>query len=172
METDIRIVPACEAHLRDLPELERAAARLFEGWELPPYLLEESTSLEDFLEAQRDGRVWIALQGDDRPVGFALVAILTASVHLEELDVHPDHGRRGIGRALVAAVCRAADAQGLPVTLTTFRDIPWNAPFYERLGFRILEAGELGDELLEIVSDESRRGLPADRRVAMRRDST
>ena len=156
--------------MRELPELERAAGRLFEGWGLPASVLEETTRLADFREAQQEGRVWIALLGDDRPVGFALVEILTASVHLEELDVHPDHGRRGIGRALVAAVCRAAEARELPVTLTTFRDIPWNAPFYERLGFRILEADELGDELLEIVSDESRRGLPADRRVAMKRE--
>lgn len=74
---------------------------------------------------------------DDTPVGFALVEMLTGNEpHLEEIDVHPAHGRRGVGSALVRTVCEWATRSGFrDITLTTFRDVAWNMPFYARLGF-------------------------------------
>jgi predicted N-acetyltransferase YhbS len=90
--------------------------------------------------------------------------------HLEEIDVHPEHGRRGLGRRLVCAVCRWAAANGYSwVTLSTFRDVPWNMPFYARLGFEEIPPEELSSALLSVIEDETRRGLDPSRRVAMRR---
>ncbi len=58
---------------------------------------------------------------------------------LDEVAVAPAHGRRGIGRALVDEVVAWAAAGGFPsVTLATFRDVPWNAPYYEKLGFEVV----------------------------------
>jgi hypothetical protein len=54
------------------------------------------------------------------------------------------------------------------VTLTTYRDIPWNAPFYRRLGFEELTAAELTPDLREIVLAEAKKGLEPTRRVVMR----
>jgi hypothetical protein len=52
------------------------------------------------------------------------------------LPVLASRQRRGLGGALVSTVCTWARAQGCPtVTLTTFRDVPWNGPFYQELGF-------------------------------------
>jgi GNAT superfamily N-acetyltransferase len=88
---------------------------------------------------------------------------------LEEINVHPDHGRRGIGRALVLEVARWARTAGATVLgLTTFRDVAWNAPFYRRLGFRELAPAGLLPSHREILDDERRRGLPMERRVLMR----
>ena len=53
------------------------------------------------------------------------------------------------------------------ITLTTLRHIPWNAPWYQRLGFRVLETGELSEALRDLLQQEIQRGLPADQRVAM-----
>ncbi|MBW4457630.1 MAG: GNAT family N-acetyltransferase [Nostoc indistinguendum CM1-VF10] len=54
-----------------------------------------------------------------------------------QIDVAPEHGQRGIGSALVGTVCTWAKQQGYRiVSLSTFRDIPWNAPFYSKLGFQ------------------------------------
>ncbi len=51
-------------------------------------------------------------------------------LHLEEIDVDPSHGRRGLGTALVNAVCEwASDSGHALLTLTTFRAVPWNLPF-------------------------------------------
>jgi GNAT superfamily N-acetyltransferase len=152
-----------------LPAIEEAAGEMFSEYaftaDLPPY----PTSLEEFYEAQKENCLWVARAEDGTPVGFALVELFGEEAHLEELDVSPDYGRRGIGTRLVRAVIEWARATGVGViTLSTFRDIPWNAPFYERLGFRALQPEELTGELRERVEDEERAGLPRQLRVPMR----
>ena len=151
-----------------LAAIERAAARLLDG-HAPPAALEEVTSEGDLYEAMAAGRLWVALCRD-LPVGFALVDMLALDrAHLEEMDVHPAHGRRGIGSALVRAVCDWTDRQGYQeITLTTFRNVPWNMPFYARLGFTEIPPDEIVPELAALMADETERGLASDRRVAMR----
>ena len=107
-------------------------------------MLEEATLFEGFQAAQAAGLLWVALSPQRHPVGFALVEREGLQLHLEELDVHPQHGRRGIGGALVETVCAwARDCGYAEITLTTYRDIPWNGPFYAKLGFKVLGAAEL-----------------------------
>jgi hypothetical protein len=55
------------------------------------------------------------------------------------------------------------------VTLTTFRDVPWNLPFYARLGFAVVPPGQLSDALRTVVDEETRHGLDPRRRVVMKR---
>lgn len=152
-----------------LPEIERAAAALFRDRGLHELFSTVLTDAGDLARACAEGRLWVAVCASGAPVGFAVGSLVGDNAHLDELDVHPDQGRRGIGRALVEAVIAWARATGRPaLTLTTLRDVPWNAPFYERMGFRILEAGERGAVLDEILREEVERGLPAEGRVAMR----
>ena len=162
------IVVARPGDLPRIAPIELAAARLLVG-HAPETVLEEVTSAEDLQAAQRNGRLWVAL-GNDLPVGFALVEILEAdSAHLEEIDVHPEHGRRGLGTWLVRHACRWAETHGVGgVTLTTFRDVPWNMPFYARLGFEEVAPAALTPALREVLEDEARRGLDPMRRVVMR----
>lgn len=152
-----------------LPAIELAAAKLLAG-HAPESVLTETTGQEDLKDAQCRGHLWVVL-ADDIPVGFAHVEVLEpTAVHLEEIDVHPEHGRRGLGRRLVMAICAwAATAGYRSVTLTTFRDVPWNMPFYARLGFEVIPPEELSPALLSVVQDETRRGLDPERRVVMRR---
>jgi GNAT superfamily N-acetyltransferase len=148
-----------------------AAAALLLG-HAPESVLNETTAERDLREAQSQGRLWVALAGD-APVGFAHVEVFsTRAAHLEEIDVHPAHGRRGLGTRLVAAVCEWAARSGYrELTLTTFRDVPWNMPFYARLGFQEVPTEELSSELMAVVRDETRRGLDPARRVVMRRQT-
>ena len=113
-----------------------------------------ATPAEALAAALRRGHLWVAAAtADDVPVGFAYADVLDGALHLEELDVLPSWGRRGIGRALVATVLTAARDAGLPaVTLTTFRDVPWNAPFYARLGFRTLPPAAWSPGLAALLS--------------------
>ena len=164
-----KIAAARPSDLPLLPAIEVAAATLLAG-HAPASVLTETTSQADLEEAQRLGRLWVAL-AEDVPVGFAHIEVLEPTVaHLEEIDVHPDHGRRGVGTELVLSVCRWAAANGYSrVTLTTFRDVPWNMPFYARLGFEEIPPEELSLGLRSVIEDETRRGLDPSRRVAMRR---
>src|SRR5262249_27528166 len=159
---DYSIVRARPEHLSELTKIELAAARLLSG-HAPESVLCETTGHEKFQKALRSGHLWVALVAG-APVGFALVAIIDASTaHLEEIDVLPAHGRRGLGTRLVEEVCRwAASAGHGSVTLTTFRDVPWNMPFYQRLGFRVIPDPELSTALRAIVDDETpRRPAPS-----------
>lgn len=151
-----------------IPEIELAAARLLTG-HAPSSVLGETTSQFALRKARRAGRLWVAL-AHDTPVGFAHVVVHEDRVaHLEELNVHPDHGRRGIGRRLVQTVCAWATSHGFDaVTLTTFREPPWNMPFYARLGFEPVATDSLSPALRAVVDDEAQRGLEPARRVVMR----
>ena len=158
----------------ELPELqrvEREAGERFRGLGLLDHLLDHSLSLPELAAHQRAGRVWVAADPDERPVGFAVASVVDGGAHLEELDVVPEAGRRGIGSRLVATVCDwAADAGFRTITLSTFRDVPWNAPFYARRGFRPLRLTELSPALREVRAREERLGIAMDRRVVMQRD--
>ena len=151
-----------------LNAIELEAAQLLRD-HAPQSVLEETTSEAHFLHAQAACRLWVALAGDV-PVGFALVAMLAADLpHLEEIDVAPSHGRRGLGTALVRAVCGWTRQSGYPeITLTTFRAVPWNMPFYSRFGFEEVSAGDLRPEIAAAVAEEASRGLDPHRRVVMR----
>jgi len=166
---DYSIVPARPEHLKELTKIELAAARLLSG-HAPESVLCETTGQEEFHKALSNGHLWVALAAD-APVGFAHVEVIDArTAHLEEIDVLPAYGGRGVGTRLVEEVCRwAASAGHDSVTLTTFRDVPWNMPFYKRLGFRIIPGAELSAALRAIVEHETRRGLDPSRRVAMER---
>ena len=112
--------------------------------------------------------LWVALAGDT-PVGFALVKMLAEDLpHLQEMDVSPEHGRRGLGTALLqAALDWLARSGHQQMTLTTFRNIPWNMPFYSRMGFEEIPGGELRPELETVIRDEAARGLDPAQRVVM-----
>lgn len=125
---------------------------------------------EAFARAIAEDQVWVAV-ADGAVIGFAYAEPVDGCAHLEEVDVLSAWGRRGVGRDLVAAVVADARARGMAgVTLTTFRDVPWNAPFYARLGFRVLDPAALTPGLAAIVAEESAHGLPAALRVVMRLD--
>jgi len=107
----------------------------------------------------------------DQPIGFASTEPFEDALHLWELAVRLDAQRRGAGRALVMAVAADARARRLPaVTLTTFRDISWNAPFYRRLGFAEVPWAEAGPRLAGLHDLEAERGLDVANRCAMRLD--
>lgn len=150
-----------------IPPIELAAARLLAG-HAPATVLDEVTDQRTLHRAQQEGRLWVALAGDT-PVGFAHVEVLEpGGAHLAEMDVHPDHGRQGIGTQLISRVCRwAAEVGHSFVSLTTFRDVPWNMPFYAQIGFEEIPPRLLSPALNSVLADEFRRGLDPVRRVAM-----
>jgi GNAT superfamily N-acetyltransferase len=169
LDSRYRIAIARPEDVPALAAIEIAAAELFRG-HVPDLLFSESTDERELRAAQQAALLWVVLAAD-APVGFALLEAVTERwLHLEEMDVHPQHGRRGIGAALLDRVCECAAARGYSeLTLTTFRDVPWNMPFYSRHGFAEISADTLRPELVAMVADEVARGLDPRRRVAMRR---
>jgi len=107
------------------------------------------------------------VDGRDRPIGFVCASAFDESLHIEELAVDHAQQGQGLGRRLIAAVRAHAEAQGFAaLTLTTFVAVPWNAPFYARLGFERLEEASLSGMLRRQMAYEASRGLQG--RCAMR----
>jgi GNAT superfamily N-acetyltransferase len=129
----------------------------------PPYTTDELTELVD------SGAALVAELGGD-VVGFMLMEELDGAAHVEELSVHPDAQGRGLGTALLDAADGWAAERGFhAVTLTTFRDVPWNRPFYERRGYRVVGGTDLTGGMRRKVAHEAEWGLDPELRVVMRR---
>ena len=119
--------------LDQLPRVETAADALF----VPLGI----TDLPAPATAQERAGAWRVLVAGEPVAGFAALELLDGAVHLEQLSVDPAHGRQGIGAALLAATVDAARAHGAArVTLLTYADVPWNAPWYARHGWQVTAA--------------------------------
>ena len=156
--------------LEALIAIEREAGRAFAAIGMPEIAADDPGSVAELERFRADVRAWVAVDEADRPVAYLLSAVVDGCAHVEQVSVAPAHARRRLGAALVDHLAAIARGQGRPaVTLTTFRDVPWNAPYYERLGFTVVEPAGQGPELRALVAAEAQR-IPGDApRVAMRR---
>lgn len=162
------ITPATPEHLGALPAVELSAATRFRSWNVPPCLFTDTTTMDTFRAAQADGLLWVALTSTGQPVGLALASASGSRLYLEELDVSAEHAGQGLGPALIAAVERRAAAAGFTeIALTTYRDVPWNAPFYLRHGFEPADGCDTG--LNARLLKEASRGFDSLPRVALRK---
>lgn len=152
-----------------LPEIEQSAGDIFRTIAGLEWIAEDHVMTADqHLPAIVAGSAWVACE-KAVPVGFLSAERLDDILHIHEVSVHASVMGRGIGRGLIEAAITAARAVALSaLTLTTFRDVPWNAPYYQRLGFKILTPDHLDQRLASILADEVVAGLPGNRRCAMR----
>lgn len=169
-ETDYTIRLARNDELSMLQEIERAAGELFARIGLDQVAEDDPLPLDILRAQQRLGLVWVVADENDLPVGFAAARELDGALHIEEISVHPTHGRRGLGKRLIETLLNWTGRQSYTaVTLTTFRDVPWNAPYYARIGFRVLEESELSEGLSALLDQEKQAWSPL-ARVCMRRN--
>lgn len=159
------------AEQRDLPRLapleQRAGERFRES--AHPYAADlPSFDPDELARLQGSGSVWVAVDERDEPVGFAIAGWLGPLAYLHELDVDLAFGRRGLGRALVRRVAVWAGELGCDrLWLSTFVDVPYNAPFYARLGFEIVPLHAYDDVLSAQRARDAAQGLRLDSRVIM-----
>jgi len=164
--------PARTDELPDLQAIEVAAGAPFRDIGMDAVADDAPPSTVVLREALERGGLWV-LDEDGGTVAYLIDDVVDGQAHLEQVSVHPRWARRGLGARLVEdLVRRAAAASRSAVTLTTFVDVPWNAPYYARLGFRTLADDDLGPGLRAIRRAEIARGLDRWPRTAMRRDLT
>ncbi len=106
----------------------------------------------------------------DLVVAYAVGSMMDDAAHLDQVSVRNAYERRGIGTALIETVCCWAVELGFDaITLTTFLDVPFNGPYYRRLGFSELATHECGPDLRSLRQLERDIGLDVQPRIAMRR---
>jgi GNAT superfamily N-acetyltransferase len=133
---NVTLRPAAIADIPRMQQIEQDAATLFAGLGLIDIDEMATASISDHCRSIDEGLSLVA-EAEGRVAGFVIGSRYGEDVYLHELDVARDYQRRGIGAVLVQAFLDLARAHGAPrVYLSTFREPPWNAPFYRGLGFR------------------------------------
>lgn len=167
----MRIRAARYGDLAVLRDIERAAGSWFREIGMPEIADDEPLSLDELARYQEDNRAWVAADAADVPVAYLIADVVDGDLHVEQVSVHPRAARRGIGRTLLDHAAAAAAGRGLRgLTLTTFAEVPWNAPYYARCGFRVLDDSELSPGMRAVREREVAHGLHRWPRVYMRRD--
>jgi len=154
---------------RKLPDVERRAGERFREVGLDDIADHDPFDADELAAAVI---VFVATADEDDAnelVGYAMVELVDDHAHLEQLSVLPDHGGQGIGTKLLDAVADWARAQGhAEVTLTTFREVAFNAPLYRKRGYEVVPEEEWTDALRAKITHEATLGLDPSTRVVMR----
>lgn len=146
------IAGAAADEVERLIAIDRAASMLFASTGLlSREALEDHVPGDVLADALLSDDLFVARNADGAPIGFALVSPRGGTLYLDQISVHPDYGRKGVGAMLVTRVIDEARRRKVRrVTLSTFRDVPWNGPFYRKMGFRELKRSEMADWMLEL----------------------
>jgi GNAT superfamily N-acetyltransferase len=124
----------------------------------------------DLMTAIERRLMWVSLWNADgaEVTGFLFAEPSLAGLYLRELAVATPAQRRGHGKALMLAGIAGARERGdALVMLTTQRNLPWNAPFYARLGFAIVEDEAIPAEVHRRLRGQFAAGFDAATRCAM-----
>jgi len=124
--------------LLTLPDIERRAGEAFRALDMDAVADDDPLSVRRLADYQQAGRAWVA-EDAGQVVGYLLLDVVAGAAHIEQVSVDPAHARRRIGSQLIEAAAAWACHHGLrAMTLTSFALVPWNAPYYTRLGFVVL----------------------------------
>lgn len=136
---------------------DRAASELFRSTGLIPGMASIPESIPAPVLADAIGQTMLPVVTDETgAIGFALTRVYRKTLYLDQISVDPVHGQRGLGRALMYHVFALAEEHRLTsVTLSTFRDIPWNGPFYRQLGFQELPRRKMTHWMLDIEAAQA-----------------
>ncbi len=141
-----------------LQAIQLAAGDAFRDVGLPAVADSPPIPAESLSGYWQAGRAWVAADEHNEPVGFVVADVVDACAHIEQVSVHPAHAGRRIGAMLLDHVAGWAARHELrAMTLITFRGVPWNAPYYERLGFRELRPADVTPGLAARKAAQARR---------------
>jgi GNAT superfamily N-acetyltransferase len=154
-----------------MTEIERAAGEAFREIAMDAIADDEPASFTELAISLDKGPSWVSVDDAARVIAYLVSFPMDDRLFIEQVTVHPSNARRGLGAELLAtASAWAGDRELRGVILTTFEHVPWNAPYYERLGFEIVAEGKWSAALQLRVRAEAARGLDAWPRVVMVRD--
>ncbi|MFC8047813.1 GNAT family N-acetyltransferase [Nocardia sp. NPDC057353] len=162
------IRPAVPADLPILQQLEQVAGAPFATLGMHAVAEDDPPAPEVLGEYIRAERAWVWVE-QGRPAGYLVLDLVDGAAHVDQVSVDPALRGRRIGRRLLDHAAAWARARGLTaLTLTTFVEVPWNGPYYRRLGFTFLAPEEETPGLRALRAAEAAHGLDRWPRACMR----
>ena len=153
------IRPGTGSDLLAMQDIERSAGELFRDLGMVEVADDEPAAVTELARYVDDGRAWVLDLGGD-PAGYLLLDTVDGAAHIEQVSVRAGHAGRGYGRRLIETAIGWASEHGYQsVTLTTFTEVPWNGPYYRRLGFRPIPSAEITPGLRALREHEAQHGL-------------
>ena len=160
---------AVEADLPQLAGVQLDADTRYASTDHPEDATTEAIPVDHARIAADRGRLVVA-DIDGRVVGWVFLTGSEGELLVGHICVATDFGQRGIGIALMRFVEDIAAEHGLgSIVLNTYTDVPWNAPWYERLGFVVVREAEWTADMRAIAEEQTADGEDWGRRVHMRK---
>lgn len=165
--TPYRIERGVETDAPRLQEIEVAAGGRFRDIGMADVAGGEPTPLEILRDRAGANQLYVARDGSGAIAGFLIWSPKDGLAYIEELSVHPHHAGNRFGARLIDEL--ASDVRGrVPaLSLATFREVPWNAPYYASLGFVEMPQGEAGSAHQESWRRQAENGLDMSHRLFM-----
>jgi GNAT superfamily N-acetyltransferase len=161
---------AKSADIAGIQDVEPDAGQRFKHIGMPEIAHDPPLATELLAELVRDEHVWVTEADGDQIVAYLIAIEIDGDVHIDQVSVRTKFERIGIGAALIELAAEWGKGIGARrVTLFTFEEVAWNAPYYRRLGFIALDDSAMGPELLQIFEAELATDLHHWRRVALAR---
>lgn len=167
--TAYRIVRGERAHARPLRVLEKESGARFRDIGMAAIADADPTPETILEDRAAAGRLYVALDAENDLAGFLIWSEKDGRAYIEEVSVHQKHAGHRLGARLIDAL--AADVRGdiKMLSLATFRDVAWNAPYYAKLGFVELSRAEAGPEHEANWQRQAEYGLDMNTRLFMTR---
>lgn len=167
---EFTIRPAVDDDIPVMRDLERNAAQAFRKIGYDFCADGEVRDAAEHKRGMNDGAVFIAETNADEAMGFILLWPLDGHAHIAEVSVATRFQKLGLGRALVEKGEAWASAAGFEaITLTTFRDVAWNAPFYRSLAYDEYTPSPDDADLAAVIDTETELGFDAKPRIVMKK---
>ena len=162
------IRPATQHDAAALPDIERSSGAAFRQIPHLAWIADDTVTSQQRHEALiRLGAAWVSHDASNMLTAFLTAEVREDVLHIWQMSVRSDQQRKGIGRNLIKAAEHWARSRHLVgLSLTTFRDVPWNAPFYRSCGFQDVDP-QFFPALQVTLEAERQAGLPIEQRCAM-----
>lgn len=138
-----------------IPAIQTDADELFRTIGVAATKHQTPLSLEELSVFHEAGHAWVATvskEGSDSETAIAYILVYVVdndemgwkSAFILRVSVCTEYSRRGIGKALIEHVALWASQHGMSaLDMTTLKNVPWNQPYFERLGFQVVDEEEL-----------------------------
>jgi GNAT superfamily N-acetyltransferase len=158
------------AQVPRLREIERAAGARFRAVGMDDIADAEVTPASILEARAASGHLYVAIDPAGVVAGFLIWSAKDRLAYIEEVSVHPDHAGHRLAARMIDQLAEDAKGRHAALTLATFRDVAWNAPYYARLGFIELPPKDVGPQHRISWQEQAKHGLDMTRRLFMLRE--